>query len=140
MKKFRTPRQVRVVRRWELGELIGVSESFLLFSQALPSQDLGFIDPKATSLDIVVAGKDMIIQQSPAILSSDRKNGTTGAGGLSPLVDYDVKIVMMSSSPLEDYPSICRLDSVRGKCSVQDFYRRPWFNCFGTRMWYLWYC
>ncbi|MCJ1429108.1 hypothetical protein MMC29_007021 [Sticta canariensis] len=45
-------------------------ELFLLFSQAIPSQNLGFIDPKADSLDIFVAGKDLIIQQSPAILSS----------------------------------------------------------------------
>lgn len=54
-------------------------ESFLLFSQSVPSQNLGFIDPKANSLDILVAGKDLIIHQSPAILSSNRKGGTTGA-------------------------------------------------------------
>lgn len=64
-----------------LKELIEVSESFLLFSQSVPSQNLGFIDPKANSLDILVAGKDLIIHQSPAILSSNRKGGTTGAGG-----------------------------------------------------------
>lgn len=55
-------------------------ESFLLFSQAIPSQNLGFIDPKATSLDITVAGRDLTIQQSPTLLSSNRKEGTTGAG------------------------------------------------------------
>ena len=57
----------------------GHLESFLLFSQALPSQNLGFVDPKATSIDLTVAGRDITVQQSPAILSSNRSEGTTGA-------------------------------------------------------------
>lgn len=56
------------------------SESFLLFSQDLPSQDLGFVDAKATTLELTVAGKDMTIRQSPTLLSSNRAEGTTGAG------------------------------------------------------------
>jgi len=36
-------------------------ETFLLFSQSLPSRDLGFVDSKATSLNINVAGKDLTI-------------------------------------------------------------------------------
>ncbi len=36
-------------------------ETFLLFSQSLPFQDLGFVDSKATSLNINVAGKDLTI-------------------------------------------------------------------------------
>ena len=59
--------------------LISAIESFLLFSQALPSQDLGFVDPKATSIDLAVAGRDITIQQLPAVLSSKRPEGTTGA-------------------------------------------------------------
>ena len=55
-------------------------ESFLLFSQDLPSQNLGFVDPKATCVEISVAGKDYSIHQSPTLLSSDRAGGTTGAG------------------------------------------------------------
>lgn len=54
-------------------------ESFLLFSQALPSRDLGFVDAKATSLDITLSGKDLNIRQSPTLLSSNRETGTTGA-------------------------------------------------------------
>ncbi|MCJ1393356.1 hypothetical protein MMC18_006229 [Xylographa bjoerkii] len=54
-------------------------ETFLLFSQSLPSQNLGFVDEKATSIDLTVAGRDITIQQSPTVLSSNRSEGTTGA-------------------------------------------------------------
>ncbi|KAL2754402.1 hypothetical protein ACRALDRAFT_1070203 [Sodiomyces alcalophilus JCM 7366] len=76
-------------------------ETFDLFSRPIPSQNLGFIDPKAQSLDVSVpispgshstdqgskgaaargaeATLDFTIHQSPAILSSDRAGGTTGA-------------------------------------------------------------
>ena len=54
-------------------------ESFLLFSQPIPSQHLGFVDSKATSLDLTIQGRDLTILQSPGLLSSNRKEGTTGA-------------------------------------------------------------
>ncbi|KAJ9162176.1 Ribosomal lysine N-methyltransferase 5 [Coniochaeta hoffmannii] len=54
-------------------------ETFDLFSQDIPSQNLGFIDPKSQTLEITVAGHDLTIHQSPAILSSNRSGGTTGA-------------------------------------------------------------
>lgn len=54
-------------------------ELFLLFSSQLPSQDLGSVDAKATSLDITVGGRDLNIRQSPTLLSSDRERGSTGA-------------------------------------------------------------
>ncbi|KAK8090565.1 hypothetical protein PG994_000070 [Apiospora phragmitis] len=54
-------------------------ETFLLFSQEIPSQNLGFVDARASSLDLTVAGKDYVIHQSPAVLSSNRAGGTTGA-------------------------------------------------------------
>jgi predicted nicotinamide N-methyase len=56
------------------------SESFLLFSQSIPSQDLGFVDSKATTLELSIGGHDLIIHQSPTVLSSNRDGGTTGAG------------------------------------------------------------
>jgi hypothetical protein len=56
------------------------TETFDLFSQELPSQNLGFIDSKSHVLEITVAAHDLTIHQSPAILSSDRAGGTTGAG------------------------------------------------------------
>jgi hypothetical protein len=56
------------------------TETFLLFAQDLPSHNLGFVDPKAQSLAITVAGRDFTIYQSPGILASSRAGGTTGAG------------------------------------------------------------
>ncbi|CAO2652893.1 Nn.00g023040.m01.CDS01 [Neocucurbitaria sp. VM-36] len=54
-------------------------EAFIIFSQDIPSQSLGFIDSQASSLDISVAGHDLTIHQSRGLLTSDRKAGTTGA-------------------------------------------------------------
>ncbi|KAH7121222.1 hypothetical protein B0J11DRAFT_61101 [Dendryphion nanum] len=54
-------------------------EAFLVFSQAIPSQSLGFIDSKASSINIEVAGRDLTISHSRGLLTSDRKAGTTGA-------------------------------------------------------------
>lgn len=56
------------------------AETFILFSQDIPSQSLGFVDSQASTLEITVAGHDLIIQQSPGLLTSNRKEGTTGAG------------------------------------------------------------
>ncbi|CZT00731.1 hypothetical protein WAI453_009173 [Rhynchosporium graminicola] len=55
------------------------TESFLLFSQSIPSQNLGFVDSKATVLDLTIGDRDLTISQSPTILSSNRGGGTTGA-------------------------------------------------------------
>ncbi|QPH15930.1 hypothetical protein C2857_000462 [Epichloe festucae Fl1] len=38
-------------------------ETFLLYSSPLPSQNLGFIDPKAQSVEVVLAGRDVTIYQ-----------------------------------------------------------------------------
>ncbi|KAK3901143.1 hypothetical protein C8A05DRAFT_45144 [Staphylotrichum tortipilum] len=54
-------------------------ETFELFAQDLPSQNLGFIDPRAPTLELAIAGRDLTIHQSPSILSSNRAGGTTGA-------------------------------------------------------------
>ncbi|KAL2267450.1 hypothetical protein VTJ83DRAFT_4727 [Remersonia thermophila] len=54
-------------------------ETFDLFAQDLPSQNLGFVDSRASTVDITVAGRDFTIHQSPAVLSSNRAGGTTGA-------------------------------------------------------------
>ncbi|KAH8680942.1 hypothetical protein BX600DRAFT_7999 [Xylariales sp. PMI_506] len=54
-------------------------EVFLLFSRDIPSQNLGFVDSRASTLELNVAGKDYVIHQSPAVLSSNRAGGTTGA-------------------------------------------------------------
>ncbi|KAF2824274.1 hypothetical protein CC86DRAFT_371645 [Ophiobolus disseminans] len=54
-------------------------EAFVIFSQDIPSQSLGFIDSQASTLEITVAGHDLTIHQSRGLLTSDRKEGTTGA-------------------------------------------------------------
>lgn len=59
--------------------LLRSTESFLLFSQALPSQDLGFANSKAKTLDLEVGGSNITIHQSPTLLFSNRNEGTTGA-------------------------------------------------------------
>lgn len=50
--------------------------------ESIPSQNLGFVDSKATVLDLTIDGRDLTIHQSPTILSSTRDGGTTGAGNL----------------------------------------------------------
>ncbi|KAF6816997.1 hypothetical protein CSOJ01_02694 [Colletotrichum sojae] len=54
-------------------------ETFFLFSHEIPSSNLGFIDPKATTLSLTLADRDFTIHQSPTVLSSTRAGGTTGA-------------------------------------------------------------
>ncbi|TQW05051.1 hypothetical protein IF2G_07694 [Cordyceps javanica] len=55
-------------------------ETFWLYSQPIPSSNLGFVDPKATVVEACVGGVDYTIHQSPGVLSSNRAGGTTGAG------------------------------------------------------------
>ena len=55
-------------------------ETFLLFCQSFPSQNLGFVDPKASVVDFTIDGRDLAIHQSPGLLTSGREGGTTGAG------------------------------------------------------------
>jgi hypothetical protein len=64
------------------------TEAFVVFSQAIPSQSLGFIDSKASTLDISVGGHDLTIHQSYGLLTSDRKTGTTGAGECASLAVF----------------------------------------------------
>jgi len=54
-------------------------ETFLLFSQSIPSQNLGFIDPKVSTIEVTVGSRDYSIRQSPTLLSSKNTGGTTGA-------------------------------------------------------------
>ncbi|KAA8650515.1 hypothetical protein EYZ11_003296 [Aspergillus tanneri] len=75
-------------------------ESFLLFSQDIPSANLGFVDSRATSVEITIRGQDYTIYQSPSLLSSSRAGGTTGAvlWKITPL--FAEWISSQSSSPL----------------------------------------
>ncbi|KAL4998072.1 hypothetical protein BDV10DRAFT_194720 [Aspergillus recurvatus] len=54
-------------------------ESFLLFSQDIPSSNLGFVDSRASTVEVTIHDREYTIHQSPALLSSSRARGTTGA-------------------------------------------------------------
>ncbi|KAJ5214212.1 hypothetical protein N7449_001381 [Penicillium cf. viridicatum] len=61
-------------------EVIDVDEeSFLLFAQDIPSNNLGMLNPRAPSVEISINGNEYTIHQSPSLLSSHRAGGTTGA-------------------------------------------------------------
>ena len=55
------------------------AEMFNVFSQSMSSQDLGMVDPKVQSLDVSIGSRDFSIAQSPGLLRSEIKAGTTGA-------------------------------------------------------------
>ncbi|KAI3109388.1 hypothetical protein CBS147333_5710 [Penicillium roqueforti] len=72
-------------------EVIDVDEeSFLLFAQDIPSNNLGMLNPRAPSVEISINDHEYIIHQSPALLSSHRAGGTTGAEPANPSTDYSV--------------------------------------------------
>ncbi|KAJ6012170.1 hypothetical protein N7522_002525 [Penicillium canescens] len=54
-------------------------ESFLLFAQDIPTNNLGMIDSRAQSVEVSIHGNEYTIHQSPALLSGHRAGGTTGA-------------------------------------------------------------
>ncbi|EME44342.1 hypothetical protein DOTSEDRAFT_71994 [Dothistroma septosporum NZE10] len=61
-------------------EIVDVDEeTFDVFSQSVPSRDLGMVDAKAEALELTIAGRDFEITQSPGVLQSSRGGGTTGA-------------------------------------------------------------
>ncbi|KAJ9487333.1 hypothetical protein VN97_g5985 [Penicillium thymicola] len=61
-------------------EVIDVDEeSFLLFAQDIPSNNLGMLNPRAPSVEISINGNEYTVHQSPSLLSSHRAGGTTGA-------------------------------------------------------------
>ncbi|KPI40668.1 Diaminohydroxyphosphoribosylamino-pyrimidine deaminase [Cyphellophora attinorum] len=73
-----------------LGEQVrdASDETFVLFSQDLPSNSLGFVDAKADEIDIDIGIRSFVLKQSPGLLISQRDTGTTGAvlWKVSPLV------------------------------------------------------
>ena len=91
-------------------------ETFLLFSRQYPSQDLGFVDAKATSLEITIGGRDLTIRQSPTLLSSNRKGGTTGAvmWNVTPLFAQWISLesnILFRSSTLDQTSIVLELGS-----------------------------
>lgn len=64
----------------------------------MPSQDLGFVDPRAAVLEVPVRGRDYTIHQSPSVLASSRAGGTTGAGACL-VLPLSVPIVLFALPP-----------------------------------------
>ncbi|KAJ5105558.1 hypothetical protein NUU61_002905 [Penicillium alfredii] len=56
-----------------------ILEFFLLFAQDITTANLGFVDSRATTVDIIIHDTEYCIHQSPSLLSSSRAGGTTGA-------------------------------------------------------------
>lgn len=52
---------------------------FLVFSQDTPSENLGFVDRTASSIEVTIGSHDFTITQSPGLLHSNGDTGTTGA-------------------------------------------------------------
>ncbi|BCR88403.1 S-adenosylmethionine-dependent methyltransferase [Aspergillus chevalieri] len=79
-------------------------ESFLLFAQEIPANNLGFVDSCAHSLEVSINGNEYTIQQSPSVLSSSRAGGTTGAvlWKITPL--FAEWISGLTSNPLWTHP------------------------------------
>lgn len=50
-----------------------------MFSQDIPSNNLGFVDATADTIEIEIAGHDYTFHQSPGLLHSNSAGGTTGA-------------------------------------------------------------
>ncbi|KKY24121.1 putative diaminohydroxyphosphoribosylamino-pyrimidine deaminase [Phaeomoniella chlamydospora] len=60
-------------------DVAGDAKTFELFSQQIPSSNLGFVDSKATAMDLDIGKKSFSVNQSPGLLHSQRSGGTTGA-------------------------------------------------------------
>lgn len=56
-----------------------MKETFLVFSDNIPSENLGFVDRTASSVDVVIGSHEFTITQSPGLLRSSVDRGTTGA-------------------------------------------------------------
>src|SRR5437016_4837407 len=56
-----------------------IEEMFLVFSEDIPSESLGFVDSTAASIDIAIGSREFTITQSPGLLRSSVDGGTTGA-------------------------------------------------------------
>ncbi|KAK5699507.1 Ribosomal protein lysine methyltransferase [Elasticomyces elasticus] len=70
-------------------------ETFDLFTNATPLPSLGMVDPNATSIELTIAGRDFTVTQSPGLLHSKQKLGTTGAA----VWQTSVKIAEWLASP-----------------------------------------
>lgn len=85
-------------------EPLDVLEAFLLFALPTPPSELalGAVDAAADCLDVVIAGRRRLVPQSPGLLSSSRRGGTTGAGSFpsadgSPSLDSDAVLGPMAA-------------------------------------------
>lgn len=55
-------------------------DAYVAFADLPHGQDLGMVAPNSAQLDLRIAGRDVSLVQSPGLLTSNRSQGTTGAG------------------------------------------------------------
>lgn len=70
----------------------------MLFSQDIPSNNLGFVDATAETIEVEIAGHNYEFQQSPGLLNSNNTGGTTGA--------VLWKVTPLLASWLSSFPSV----------------------------------
>ena len=95
----------------------GWSETFELFAHDFPSSNLGFVDSTAREVEVSVGSRLFTLRQSPGLLSSNRKEGTTGAGkvqtrGKSLSPTQEEANAYLLGSRLESHASLCGMDLV----------------------------
>lgn len=91
---------MKLAKIFRLTLLTLMIETFLLYANTVPLEGLGFIDSRASMLEIQLNGKDVTIHQSPGVLASSRKGGTTGAGQFFPPFTPPLSPPFSTISPL----------------------------------------
>ena len=69
----------------------GDEETFELFSRYRGFSSLGMVAKGAVKVDISIGDQDFSITQSPGLLTSNRQDGTTGAGSSFNLLSIHMK-------------------------------------------------
>jgi hypothetical protein len=85
----------------------------VLFSQEIPTGNLGFVDSRATTVDVTICGEEYSIHQSPTLLSSSRAGGTTGAGMF--MICASPNLHFVPPPPMHGHPAVCLIFRVPGE-------------------------
>ncbi|KAJ6172689.1 hypothetical protein N7470_001756 [Penicillium chermesinum] len=97
-------------------------EAFLLFSQDIPTANLGFVDSRATEVEVAIRDVEYTIHQSPTLLASSRAGGTTGAV-LWKITPLFAQWISSPSNPLWKH-SLLSSDSTHYIATDQEYVRR----------------
>lgn len=74
------------------------SETFMLFSQDIPSSNLGFVDEKANVVELEITGRSLSLRQSPGLLQSQRSGGMSSASRYTTPLTFGIRYYR--SSPM----------------------------------------